>query len=651
MARKYALFVGNSEYEAEKLADLASPIADVQDLASLFRDSSIGGFDDVKELINSGESKVRQEISGFFQNKKPDDLLLLYFSGHGILDDRGHLYLAVRDTRPDLLRATAISADFIADDMDLCRSKRQILILDCCHSGAFRRGIKGDDQVLTAATFEGNGSGRIVLTASDRREFAMEGNQVLEQAQTSLFTHFLLEGIQSGKADKDGDSLITLDEWYDYAYDKVVSNLPTQTPRRWVYNQQGRLIIARNPRPLTPAELDPKLRAAIEDDDPVVRLEAIPELAYLLDGGDKRMALAAREALEDMQKDEKRKVREAAAGILSNYDPDRATPGKPPAVQLGEERAAEKARETDKKVSKKRPETLLKNIWTYVRSVFWQQGMRWPRAWVIGAGIALVAAVVSWQFYGIPGSSIADEDKSSTEQAEVGTAGGNIGTTLDEPEQAESLPPLDAETQSPVDPKAVNTQESTTSGMVDSPGDQRQIDEEQSANLVSNRQPVGNRGDREESEISTAGTNSSTNVEDQPGPGDESLAASEVPTEEEEPAAEIPTIELVRGQIDQLQNAVSQAIMDRQWNDVAPPLADYYGKMLEGLYSRFNVVSVESRAGELQESGGTTATLAVTMDIHYRQKGREEVKILPVPANWIWKKNEERYVLSEVEPH
>ncbi|MDZ7689574.1 MAG: caspase family protein [Balneolaceae bacterium] len=409
MARKYALFVGNSEYDSESLVDLDAPIADVQDLASVFRDSAIGGFDEVIELINSTESEIRQKISSFFLQKKPDDLLLLYFSGHGVLDDRGHLYLAVKDTQPDLLRATAISADFIADDMDLCRSKRQILILDCCHSGAFRRGIKADDQVLTASTFEGNGSGRIVLTASDRREFAMEGNQVLDKANTSLFTHFLLEGIKSGNADRDGDSLITLDEWYDYAYEKVVENLPTQTPRRWVYNQEGKLIIARNPCLVEPADLSKELRDAIADDEPPVRLEAISRLADILHGPDRRLAFAARESLENLQKDESIEVREAAKRILKGIK------SAPPVVSA-ETRAPTQGRNV----------AFLKNYKDY-----------W-RTWSLAATIALTAGAIGWTLYPPSGSNnLADgKEPASSEQADnqvAGISGGDFDLPPEKP--------------------------------------------------------------------------------------------------------------------------------------------------------------------------------------------------------------------------
>jgi hypothetical protein len=244
---KYALLIGNNEYSDKKLAQLKTPEADAHALAKVLRAKKIGNFDEVALLVNQTEAKSRRAISAFLSNKKPDDLVLLYFSGHGVLDGRGSLFLALKDTQTESLNATAISSSFISYEMDNCRSKRQILILDCCNSGAFARGTKGEQKAVTESTFEGSGSGRVVLTASDSTQFAFEGDQVIKQSELSLFTHFLLEGLKTGEADRNNDGKVSLDEWYDYSYSKVTASTPQQIPHKWSYNQQGDLVIAQNP--------------------------------------------------------------------------------------------------------------------------------------------------------------------------------------------------------------------------------------------------------------------------------------------------------------------------------------------------------------------------------------------------------------------
>jgi hypothetical protein len=246
---KYALIIGNDSYNDPKLRKLKTPAADSRELAKVLGDKKIGSFDEVISLVNQTEPKISRAISTFFANKKSDDLVLVYFSGHGVVDSRGNLFLALKDTETSYLTSTAIPSSFIAYEMDSCRSKKQILILDCCNSGAFARGTKaGDQKVITKPTFEGKvGLGRVVLTASDSTQFAFEGDQVVTQTEFSLFTHFLLEGLKSGKADIDGDGYITLDEWYEYTYPRVVSATSKQIPQKWSYRQQGELIVAKNP--------------------------------------------------------------------------------------------------------------------------------------------------------------------------------------------------------------------------------------------------------------------------------------------------------------------------------------------------------------------------------------------------------------------
>ncbi|HKZ87081.1 MAG TPA: caspase family protein [Anaerolineae bacterium] len=253
MGRKFALIIGNSQYQDSRLAQLVTPHEDVNDLAVLLRDPAIGNFDQVTTLVNETDAAIRLSIEDFFTDKKPDDLLVIYFSGHGVRDEQGLLYLAVNNTRATRLRATAIPSEFITSEMDRSRSKRQVLILDCCHSGAFAQGSKAvtGESAGTGPAFEGIGYGRVILTATDATQYAWEGDKVIGQADRSVFTHYLIEGLRTGDADTDHDGMITLDEIYDYVYEQVVTVTPKQTPGKWSYKQQGDIVIARNPHSST----------------------------------------------------------------------------------------------------------------------------------------------------------------------------------------------------------------------------------------------------------------------------------------------------------------------------------------------------------------------------------------------------------------
>ena len=319
MNEKYALIIGNTEYLDPGLAQLTTPSRDAEDLARVFQDREICAFDEVKILLNQSEHVVRRTIEDFFNQKKPDDLVLLYFSGHGVRDEQGSLYLAVKNTNRARLRSTAIKSDYIREAMDQSRSKRQVLILDCCHSGAFAQGTKAATgaSIGIASEFEA-GYGRIVLTASDSTQFAWEGDKVIGETDNSLFTHFLVQGLE-GEADRDGDGIITIDELYDYAYDQVKISTPNQTPSKFSSKQQGEIILRQMNRieHVKPMPLPEQLIREIESPYPELRLTAVQQLANLLKGKNLGLARSAREQLERLAKeDDSRRVALAAAQRL-----------------------------------------------------------------------------------------------------------------------------------------------------------------------------------------------------------------------------------------------------------------------------------------------------------------------------------------------
>jgi len=227
-----ALIVAAYDFQDEKFRELRAPAHDAEALAEVLGDGAIGGFD-VRTLINEPGSLVAQELEAFCSDRTPDDLLLIYFSCHGIKDASGRLYFAMANTRFDRLRSTGVSATFVSEQMEYSRSRRMALLLDCCYSGAFVKGLRAraSEEVQVKDHFEGRG--RAVITASRATEYAFEGDELSPgQGQPSLFTNAIVQGLATGKADRDGDGLVTVDELYDYVYDEVRGKVAGQTQGR-----------------------------------------------------------------------------------------------------------------------------------------------------------------------------------------------------------------------------------------------------------------------------------------------------------------------------------------------------------------------------------------------------------------------------------
>lgn len=287
---RVALLVGCSDYEDPKFPRLPAPAQDVDALARVLTDRTIGDFT-VDALLNEPSGAVSEQIENFFANRKPDDLLLLYFSCHGVLDPRGRLYFIAADTKKERLDSTAISARWVKEQMDQSRSQRIVLLLDCCYSGAFARGLKrrsaGAEEILEQL----GGHGRVVITASDKMEYAYG----------SEFTNAVVRGLETGAADLDGDGQVSVYELYQYVYDQVRQGMSDQTPTMSTDGMRGQLYLAKNPHALLPLPAD--LEQVLASDIVWKRLWAIDGLRHLLTGdhpgGQKRTARQALDLLRD----------------------------------------------------------------------------------------------------------------------------------------------------------------------------------------------------------------------------------------------------------------------------------------------------------------------------------------------------------------
>ena len=319
MGQKLAIIVGNTDYNDPRFSTLSTPAEDVTSLAALLKDPAIGGFDILEPLINQDERVVSRSVEKFFSKKQHDDLLLFYFSGHGMLDEEGLLYFALKDTDFEVPRSSSLSAEFVREAMDRTRSERVVLILDCCHSGAFAREQKGviGGSVGTKNAFEPkNGRGRWVLTATDATQYAWAGNKLVGVGSTSpgtsVFTRCLVQGLKQGEADLDQDGLVSVRDLSNYVYAQVTKENLKQTPCLWSYKEQGNLFIASNPRSVLPRDL----MDAIKSPFPNVRYEAIELLKPLADSSDQGVAVQAKNALTRLISDDSRRVSRAAAKAM-----------------------------------------------------------------------------------------------------------------------------------------------------------------------------------------------------------------------------------------------------------------------------------------------------------------------------------------------
>ena len=241
MAEKRALLIGVGHY-GEGLAPIPSALRDVDALAELLRDPA--------------RTEMETAVEALFANRAADDLLLLYFSGHGLRDEQRQLFLACRETekiREGPARGRLRQATALQDYMQDSPSKRQLVILDCCFSGAMAIGMTvKDDGRLDLAEVLG-GEGRAVLTSSAATELSAAGADPEGEASgggedLSAYTRFLVEGVRTGAADRQQRGYVDAEDLHDYVKRRLGEVNPAQTPEFYPTRAGHSLVVSRVPR-------------------------------------------------------------------------------------------------------------------------------------------------------------------------------------------------------------------------------------------------------------------------------------------------------------------------------------------------------------------------------------------------------------------
>lgn len=243
--KKLALIIGVSEYQPG-LNLLPGVVKDVEGMQRVLRHPNLGGFDEVKPLINPDATEMQEAIETFLSDCTKDDLALLFFSGHGLKDDVGDLFFATRTTRKtakgELLKASTVSASFVRHCMDNADCNRQVLILDCCFSGAFPYGKTSSEPIDLQALL--GGEGRAVLSSSTSTQVSLVDQQ---GSDLSLYTRFIVDGIELGAADTNRDGSISVVELHDYAKLKVRASTRAMKPEIYLSGEAHTIVIAKTP--------------------------------------------------------------------------------------------------------------------------------------------------------------------------------------------------------------------------------------------------------------------------------------------------------------------------------------------------------------------------------------------------------------------
>ncbi len=233
MARRYrAILIGNSRFAQEpRLSDLEGPTNDLPLMISALTDERRGLFhpEDVARLSERRVQEMREEIEEFFANATRDDVLVFYYSGHGVRSAGNQLFLCAADSNLARLNSTAIGSRWLNDAMADSAARTIVIVLDCCHSGAF----KNADIAAPLA-----GLGRFVLTSSRAAQLTPD---TVDRNAPSVFTGHLTAGLAGAGAVR------TIHDLYQYVH-RQMSGYGSAEPQ-FHTEGSGELLITRGDQP------------------------------------------------------------------------------------------------------------------------------------------------------------------------------------------------------------------------------------------------------------------------------------------------------------------------------------------------------------------------------------------------------------------
>jgi ankyrin repeat protein len=234
----YALVVGISEYQNPTIGKLNRSHIDAKDFADFLKtQDKVFRNLHVTLLTNSEATRQAVETHLKYKLKKAlkDDTIIVFLSGHGAPDPSSpsDFYFVTYDAAPEYLGASSVKMSGLefAKQYD---AQRVLVIADACHAGGFSFLKQGTNTKSLAPAMElflreiQESSGIATILSSKPGESSWD----VDKFRNSVFTHYLLEGLR-GKADRDRNGIVTLDEAYHYAYKRTKAETGgAQTPQR-----------------------------------------------------------------------------------------------------------------------------------------------------------------------------------------------------------------------------------------------------------------------------------------------------------------------------------------------------------------------------------------------------------------------------------
>jgi hypothetical protein len=207
-AKVWAVVVGVAAYE--HMPALRYTDDDAYRFYAFLKGLEGGALPDEQVRVLIDEEATRDNMLGaigeIFDMAGPNDLVIFYFSGHGL---NGSFLPIDFDGFNN-----KIAHDEIAALFNKCRAKYKLCVADACHSGSILAMRSGSQETVISQYYQQLAkavSGTALIMSSKADETSLESSGLRQ----GVFSHFLIRGLK-GEADADKDKVVTIEELYNY---------------------------------------------------------------------------------------------------------------------------------------------------------------------------------------------------------------------------------------------------------------------------------------------------------------------------------------------------------------------------------------------------------------------------------------------------
>ncbi len=251
--RRYLIAAGTARYDKlGESAQLPSVTSDIEAIRDLFAGRL--GYDHVlPELAeNPTSAQLREQIGGWLADdqRRADDIVVLYYSGHGAYGHDGRHYLLTSDSLDRNLVGTAVATEDLVRMLGGTAVQHALVVVDTCYAGA---GVQDLVAMLRSVS-----SSRPAQEVSGSGLWFMAAARPKEEAQQHAFVPCLVRAVDNPKTGMFSQPYLDPNSVVAAVNEELGRSWPHQHARAAMGDSSGISPLLPNPRfrPDLPAGLD-----------------------------------------------------------------------------------------------------------------------------------------------------------------------------------------------------------------------------------------------------------------------------------------------------------------------------------------------------------------------------------------------------------